>query len=114
LKRAGGPLRASISTVKYCDIACVLMLAGGMRRTIPQATTVVLHGTQIAHRFALNVSDERRDGLRIRFHDQIKLYLTQMGVDADLASLIDANYGTARVTELSRGDLVRLRIVTSQ
>src|SRR6267154_4261051 len=40
---------------------------------------------QIASRLGLNVSDEHREGLRVRFREQTKLYLTQMGVDPALA-----------------------------
>jgi hypothetical protein len=114
MKRTGDPLTASLSTVKSCDIACVFILAGGLRRTIPEVTTVVIGGIQVAHRLDLNVSDERREGLRVQFREQFRLYLTQMGVDPKLADMIDANYGTSHTTELSRVDLVRLRIVTPQ
>ncbi len=114
MKRAGGSLNASLSTIKTCDIACVLGLVGGVRRTVPEATAVVIHGTEIRHRLGLNVSDERREGLHVRFSEQIRLYLTQMGVDSEFADMIDANYGTSRSTELSRADLIRLRIVTAR
>ena len=114
LKRTGGPLNASQTPVEVCDIACVLVLAGGVRRTMPAATNVVVHGTQIGHRLGLNVADEIREGVHGRNYEQTKLYLTQMGVNPELADIIDANYGTSRKTVLSRADLVRLRIVTSQ
>jgi hypothetical protein len=112
LKRAGGATNASLSPPRTCDIACILMLAGGVRRTVPEGTTVVIHGTHLVHRLGLNISDERREGMHARMDQQYRIYLTQMGVDPALADMIDANYGTAHVTELSRADMVRLRIVT--
>jgi hypothetical protein len=114
LKRSGVPLQASLLSISACDLTCVLMLAGGVRRTMSEDTTVLIQSTQIASRLGLNVSDEHREGLRVRFREQTKLYLTQMGVDPALADLIDANYGIARNTQLSRADVVRLRIVTER
>jgi hypothetical protein len=114
LKRKGGPLNASLSSLKTCDNACVLILAGGVRRSVPEPTTVVIGGYQISNRLGLNISDERREGLHARFGEQFKLYLAQMGVDPALGDMIESNYGTPRKTELSRADLLRLRIITSQ
>jgi hypothetical protein len=114
LKRAGEPLNASQSAVEICDIACVLVLAGGVRRTMPEATKVVVQGTEVGHRLGLNVAEEIREGVHGRNYEQTKLYLTQMGVDPELAEIIDKNYGTSRNTVLSRADVVRLRIVTSR
>ena len=114
LKRSGVSLPASLSSIGTCDLACVLILAGGVRRTLPEDTVVLIQGTQIANRLGLNVSDEHREGLHAHFRDQIKLYFAQMGVEPTLADTIDANYGTARNTQLSRADVVRLRIVTGR
>jgi hypothetical protein len=112
LKRSGVSLLASLSSIGSCDLACVLILAGGVRRTLPQDTKILIQSTKIASRLGLNISDEQRDGLHAHFRDQIKLYLAQMGVDPALAEVIEANYGIARNTQLSRADVVRLRIVT--
>ena len=114
LKRSGVSLPASLSSIGTCDLACVLILAGGVRRTLPEDTSVVIQSTKIANRLGLNVSEEHREGLHAHFRDQIKLYFSQMGVDPTLADTIDANYGTARHTQLSRADVVRLRIVTGR
>jgi hypothetical protein len=114
LKRSGVSLPASLSSVGTCDLACVVILAGGVRRTLPEYTTVVIQSTRIANRFGLNVSDEHREGVHAHFRDQLKLYFTQMGVDPALADAIDANFGTARNTQLPRTDVVRLRIVTGR
>jgi hypothetical protein len=112
LKRSGVPLPASLSSIDTCDVACVLILAGGVRRTLPEDTTVLIQSSRIANRLGLNVSDEHREGVHAHFHEQSKIYFSQMGVDPALADMIDANFGTGRNTRLSRADVVRLRIVT--
>jgi hypothetical protein len=85
LKPAGGPLPASRSGVEICDIACILVLAGGVRRSIPETTVVIIQGTQVGRRLGLDVPEEIRDGVHARSNVQVKLYLTQMGVDPALA-----------------------------
>jgi hypothetical protein len=37
-----------------------------------------------------------------------------MGIDPTLADMIEANYETSRNTQLSRADIVRLRIIAGQ
>src|SRR5438105_4332438 len=45
LKRSGGPLDAKVTlTDTRCDLACVLTLAGGVHRTLPASTWVILGG----------------------------------------------------------------------
>jgi hypothetical protein len=114
LKRSGVPLHASLSSIGTCDLACVLILAGGVRRMLPEDTTVVIHSSQVFNRLGLNVSDEHRQGIHARFREQSKIYFAQMGIDPALADIIDANYGIARSTELPRADAIRLRIVTTR
>jgi hypothetical protein len=114
LKRSGVPLPASLSSIAACDVACVLILAGGVRRTLPEDTTVLIQNTRIRNRLGLNVSDEHRDGVHAYFHEQSKIYFSQMGIDPALGDMIDANFGTSRNTSLSRADVVRLRIVTGR
>ena len=64
LKRPGGPLDAKVTlTDTRCDLACVLTLAGGVHRSLPAGTRVVLSGMSIRNRLAPNVSEERRQGL---------------------------------------------------
>jgi hypothetical protein len=112
LKRSGVSLLASLSSIGTCDLACVLILAGGLRRTLPEDTKVLIQSTKIASRRGLNISDEQREGLHAHFRDQIKLYFAQMGVAPALADVIEANYGIARNIQLSREDVVRFGIVT--
>jgi hypothetical protein len=114
LKRSGVALHASLSSIGTCDLACVIILAGGVRRTVPEDTTVVIQSSQIFNRLGLSVSDEQRQGIHARFRDRTKIYFTQMGIDPALADIIDANYGIGRSTQLSRADVVRLRIVTGR
>jgi hypothetical protein len=114
LKRSGVSLPTSLSSIGTCDLACLLILAGGVRRTLPEDTKVLIQSTNIASRLGLNISDEQREGLHAHFRDQFKLYFAQMGVDPALAEMIEANYGIARNTQLSRADMVRLRIVTGR
>ena len=76
LKRPGGPLDAKVTlTDTRCDLACVLMLAGGVHRTLPAGTRVVLSGMSIRNRLAPNVSEERRQGLTALFGEQFRRYL---------------------------------------
>jgi hypothetical protein len=51
LKRSGVSLPASLSSIAPCDLACVFILAGGGRRTLPEDTTVLIQSTQVASRF---------------------------------------------------------------
>ena len=64
-KRQGGSLDAQDNTATdaLCDTACVLMLAGGVHRSLPAGTRMILSGMTIRNRLAPNVSDERRAGL---------------------------------------------------
>src|SRR5258707_6406393 len=51
LKRPGGPLDAKLKTPDApCDLACVLILAGGGHRSLAARTTVVLSGIGIHNR----------------------------------------------------------------
>ena len=43
-----------------CDLACVLMLAGGVHRSLPPSTKMTLGGMFIHNRLAPNVSDGAR------------------------------------------------------
>src|SRR5215510_2239737 len=40
-KSSGVPLRASLASIGACDLACVLILAGGVHRILPENTTVL-------------------------------------------------------------------------
>jgi hypothetical protein len=112
LKRHGGPLEAKLDTSDArCDVACVLILAGGVHRSLPATAKVVLGGMRIRNRLGLNISDERREGLATLFSDQFRLYLTQMGVNVELLNVIEQNSGKTRATELPADNWTKLGIV---
>jgi hypothetical protein len=114
LKRPGGPLEAALNTKEAsCDIACVLILAGGVNRTLPSGTRMILTGMAIHNRLAPNVSEEHRESLTVIFGEQFRVYLREMGVDTELLDMVDRNSAKQRATELSPSEWTRLHIVTS-
>jgi len=113
LKRSGKLLDASINfSAVECDIVCLLILAGGVHRTLPADAKVIIGPTHISNRLAPNVSEERQKGLQAFYGDQYRIYLTQMGVAADVAGIIEKNAASGRATQISRADWLRLGIVT--
>ncbi|MGC2076725.1 MAG: hypothetical protein WA728_11970 [Xanthobacteraceae bacterium] len=114
LKRSGKVIDARIDTTSVaCDVNCVLVLAGGVHRTLPADATVVIGPTHIADRLAPNVSQERQVGLQTQFGNQFRLYLSQMGVSTEIADIIDRDAQTGRATQLSSKDWLRLGLVTT-
>lgn len=114
LKRPGGPLDATLNlSDARCDLACVLILAGGVHRSLPSGTRMVLSGMAIHNRLAPNVSEERRAGLTTLFDKQFRLYLSEMGVDTELIDIVDRNSEQHHSTEVPSSDWARLHIVTT-
>jgi hypothetical protein len=114
LKRQGGPLDATLSPSEpRCDIACVLILAGGIHRSLPAGTRMILTGMTIKNRLAPNVSEERREGLTALYGEQFRVYLREMGVDTELLDTVDHNAAQQHATEVPVADWTRLHIVTS-
>jgi hypothetical protein len=114
LKRPGGPLDAKAKLgEQQCDIACVLMLVGGVKHSLPSGTRVILSGMAIHNRLAPNVSDERREGLTTIFDQQLRAYLLDMGVKPELIDIVDKNSETHRQTELPPSEWMRLGIVNA-
>lgn len=114
LKRSGQSLDAKIDrSFVTCDVVCVLIVAGGVHRTLPADATVVIGPTRIHDRLAPNVAEERQQGLQARYSDQYRRYLTQMGVSAEIVDVIDRNSQSGRATQLSRADWLRLGLVTA-
>jgi len=112
LKRGGGPLDATINRSSvHCNLSCVLILAGGVRRSLPATAKVIISGMRIMNRLGLNVSEEHREGLTTYLGDQFKLYLTTMGVDPELVNIMNRDTQAAQTTELSATDCLRLRII---
>jgi hypothetical protein len=113
LKRPGGPLDAAINLSEpRCDIACVLILAGGVHRSLPAGTRMILSGMTIKNRLAPNVSEERREGLTALYGGQFRVYLREMGVDTELLDTVDSNAAQQHATEVPASDWTRLHIVT--
>jgi hypothetical protein len=114
LKRLGGPLDAALGEAKPpCDITCVLILAGGVHRTLPSGTRVILTGMAIHNRLAPNVSEEHRESLTTIFGEQFRVYLREMGVDTEVLDIVDRNSAEQHATELKPSDWTRLHIITS-
>jgi hypothetical protein len=113
LKRAGGPLDARMNlSAPRCDTPCVLILAGGVHRSVPLGTRLMLTGRFISNRLAPNMSDEAREGVKARHDELFRLYLREMGVEPELLDIADQNWEARRETELPPSEWVRLRIVT--
>ena len=113
LKRSGKSLDAGIDTSAVeCDIVCLLILAGGVHRTLPADAKVFIGPTHVCDRLAPNVSDERQKGLLAYYGDQYRIYLKQMGLATDLVGIIEQNAASGRATLIPRADWLRLGIVT--
>ena len=113
LKRPGGPLEARIKSPDApCDLTCVLMLAGGVHRSLPDGTRVVLTGMILRNRVAPNVSQEARDTLPERYGEQFRKYLRDMGVETELLDIVDSQGESRRGVEMPAADWTRLHIVT--
>jgi hypothetical protein len=114
LKRPGGPLDATLATKDArCDTTCVLMLAGGVHRTLRPGTRVILSGMAIRNRMVPNVSDEHREGLAAVYGEQFRVYLREMGVDTELLDIVDRNSAQHHATEVPMADWARLHLVTA-
>jgi hypothetical protein len=114
LKRQGGPLDARMNLSEpRCDTPCVLFLAGGVHRSLPPGTRIMLTGRFIRNRLTPNMSDEAREGLKARHDELFRLYLREMGVEPELLDIVDRNWESRRVTELPPSEWARLRIVTA-
>ena len=90
LKRPGGPLDAKMNAPDAsCDLACVLILAGGVHRSLPAGAKVILSGMSIHNRLAPNVSRDEREGASARFGELFRIYLRDMGVETELLDIVD-------------------------
>ena len=113
LKRPGGPLDARLSLPDpACDLACILMLAGGVHRSLPDGAKVVVTGRSIRNRRAPNVATEQRDSLTVIFGEQYRKYLLEMGVEPALVDIVDGIGEGGRPLLMQPADWARLHIVT--
>ena len=114
LKRPGGPLDANVSVPDpACDLACVLMLAGGVHRSLPEGARVVLTGRSIHNRRAPNVSTEQRDSLTVIFGEQYRKYLLEMGVEPSVVDIVDSLDEGSRPFVVPPAEVAKLHIVTA-
>jgi hypothetical protein len=115
LKRPGGPLDAKVILPDpACDFACVLMLAGGVHRSLPQGAKVELTGRTIRNRLAPNVAPEQRESLTVHFGEQYRKYLQDMGVAPELVDIVDGIGEGGRSVVMPPAEWARLHIVTPQ
>jgi hypothetical protein len=113
LKRPGGPLDARVMVPDDpCDLACVLILAGGVHRSLPAGTKVMLTGMSIHNRLAPIVSNDERVGATARFDQLFRIYLRDMGVDPELLDIADKTSDVRRRIELPPSEWTRLHLVT--
>jgi len=113
LKRQGGPLDATVKVPDDpCDNACVLILAGGVHRSLPAGSKVMLTGMAVHNRLGLNMSKDARTGSTARFDELFRIYLRDMGVDTELLDMIDQMSEVRRRLELPPSEWTRLRLVT--
>jgi len=113
LKRQGGPLDATVKVPDLpCDNACVLILAGGVHRSLPAGSKVMLTGMAVHNRLGLNMSKDARTGSTARFDELFRIYLRDMGVDTELLDMIDQMSEVRRRLELPPSEWTRLRLVT--
>jgi len=115
LKRSGGPLEAKLDASRMlCENSCLLMLAGGVHRSLPPDTTVELVGMEIRNRLAPNVSAEHRAGLTTYYGEQARQYLREMGIDPGLLDIVDRNWADhKRPTEMPPAAWLKFGLVTS-
>ena len=114
LKRLGGPLDAKVKIPQDpCDIACVMILAGGVQRTLPAGSRVMLTGLFAYNRLAPNLSKDERDGLIKRYGELFRVYLRQMGVETELMDIVDRTSSVRRRIEVPPSDWMRLHLVTA-
>jgi hypothetical protein len=114
LKRPGGPLDAKVKvTDEPCDLACVLILAGGVHRTLPAGTRVILSGMSIRNRLAPNVSKDERTGATARFDELFRIYLREMGVETELLDIAEKTSDVHRRIVLPPSEWSRLHLVTA-
>ncbi|KWV46800.1 hypothetical protein AS156_20400 [Bradyrhizobium macuxiense] len=115
LKRPGGPLDAKETlSGAPCDLACVLMLAGGVHRSLPPGNRVILTSTMAIHnRLAPNVSTEHRESLTMIFTDQFRRYLGEMGIDHELFDVTVGSTEAGRYVEIPASQWSRLHLVTT-
>jgi hypothetical protein len=113
-KRTGQAVDATLDTESVrCTNACILMLAGGVNRTLPSAAQVLIGGVDVRNRLGPKVPGEHVEGVRSRLSDQQRLYFTQMGVSEKIVDIIERATETRQGVRLKPEQWLQLRIVTA-
>jgi hypothetical protein len=87
------------------------MLAGGVHRSLPAGTRVVLSGMVLRNRLAPNVSQEASATLPERYGEQFRKYLRDMGVASEFFDLVEQQGESGRGFEMPASEWTRLHIV---
>jgi hypothetical protein len=90
----------------------VLILAGGVHRSLPAGTKVMLTGMSIHNRLAPSISKDERVGATARFDELFRIYLREMGVDTELLDIVDRTSDVRHRIELPPSEWTRLHLVT--
>jgi hypothetical protein len=113
-KRAGKSVDATLDTSSVlCSNACVLILAGGVNRTLPSAAQVILSGIEVRNRLGPKVPDAHAEGVRSRQSERERLHFTQMGLSEKIVDIIDRSTETRQPVKLKPEQWLQLRIVTA-
>ena len=114
LKRAERPVRATVNVEGVrCDLACVLMLAGGVGRYMPPQAKVFVGWRMMKGSMCRSLSEERREALGLSFDERLRVYLRQMGIATEFADLLEENSRLLRTIDLTPQDWRRFKLVNS-
>jgi hypothetical protein len=91
----------------------VLILAGGVHRTLPAGAKIMLSGMSIHNRLAPHVSKDERAGATTRFDELFRIYLREMGVETEVLDIAERTSDVRRPIELPASEWSRLHIVTA-
>ena len=105
-------MSARIEPAKQCDTACVLMLAGGIQRSISSGTRVSVGAICVGNRLGAKTPIEHREGVAARGYEQFELYFAQMGIHRDVIETIYRARSLARQIRIPERDWWRLRLAT--
>jgi hypothetical protein len=114
LKREGTPLAGRIEPAAECAFGCVLVLAGGVHRSILAGAKMSVSAICVGSRAGTKVPKEHREGVAARDYELIELYLAQMGIAGEVFDTIQRASRPARQIDIPRSDWWRLRLVTEQ
>ena len=89
----------------------MLILAGGVHRSLPAGARVMLTGIRSTTGWR-PTSPRTNAGATARFDELFRIYLRDMGVETELLDIVDKTSDVRRRIELPPAEWTRLRIVT--